>query len=271
MKTISQDNKLNIDRINFELAQDLYNFYSPFKTSNELKNELKKKLIELNDRSPRKFMNEFILKHYPNEASIKASFVNEVLFRTNNHVSIFEFPLGTSRADLCKINGESSVFEIKTDLDNFTRLDRQLSDYFEVFENVYVICSESKVNTVLKIVNSSVGIYVYKSNRKGTYSFKKYRKAKKSNQISLNKQLRILKKSELADLTMLPSQLSRDELEQNACINFNNNQVNEFFKKSLKNRYKKQWDNLKANNIEIFDLDYQWFYKNPIPSELVYY
>ena len=62
-----------------------------------------------------------------------------------SHVTIFELPVGSSRADLCKINGTSVAYEIKTDLDNFNRLEKQIEDleddisYFVVFIVVKVL------------------------------------------------------------------------------------------------------------------------------------
>lgn len=83
--------------------------------------------------------------YYPNEATIKANFIDKVLFPLNPaNISIFELPIGNSRVDMCKVNGHSAAYEIKTDLDTFDRLEGQLSDYFDVFETVYVVTSEKR-------------------------------------------------------------------------------------------------------------------------------
>ena len=71
-----------------------------------------------------------------------------------------------SIADFVMINGEGSVYEIKSDLDNFDRLYDQLRDYFCAFSKVSVLASiheHEKVKTVLTSfgdMGRAVGIYV---------------------------------------------------------------------------------------------------------------
>lgn len=102
-----------------------------------------------------------MMQKYLNENAIKSSFINKVLLRGKSHVSIFELNVGSSRVYSCKINGTSIAYEIKTDLDNFNRLDKQLNDYLQAFEEVYVICSNNRVNKVKAIILEEVGIYAY--------------------------------------------------------------------------------------------------------------
>ena len=59
-----------------------------------------------------KIYNRIILNYYPNEICIKSSFIKQILMNGKKHVTIFELPVGSSRADLCKINGESIAYEI---------------------------------------------------------------------------------------------------------------------------------------------------------------
>ena len=78
-----------------------------------------------------------------------------------------ELNVGKSKADLVVINGTTTVYEIKTELDSTARLEGQLSDYIQVFDRVNVITCESKVKNIEKIINSdsrfqNVGIYLLK-------------------------------------------------------------------------------------------------------------
>ena len=72
-----------------------------------------------------------------------------------------QIPIGKSKADFILINGKAVVYEIKTELDTFGRLRRQLDDYFKAFNHVCVVTSEDKYDNALKILrNTPVGIYV---------------------------------------------------------------------------------------------------------------
>ncbi len=112
----------------------LFSEYSTIETDHKLKKNLCNTLnISYNDfdkiENIRSLYNECLLKYYPNEASVKANFINKILLNGKTHVTIFELPVGRSRVDLCKINGTSVAYEIKTDYDTFYRLEKQIYDY----------------------------------------------------------------------------------------------------------------------------------------------
>ena len=102
----------------FNICQQLYNEYNPLKQTKELYSYLVNTFSRysldtsyINIENTRKLFNDNILKYYPNEITIKSSFVNKVLLKNNSHTSIiFELNSGTSRVDLCKINGQSIAF-----------------------------------------------------------------------------------------------------------------------------------------------------------------
>jgi len=52
--------------------------------------------------------------------------------------------------------------------------------------------------------------------------------------------------------------------------NISAKQINADMKKMLKERYVYQWDFLVDNHFNIFEIDYQWFYKNTISPNYVY-
>lgn len=261
--------------ITFDDAQKLYSLYNPLLTNDDLDNRIASIIGEkVNFRSyktsPRKICNDIILKYYPNETVIKSSFINKILLRRGSHVSIFEFSVGNSRVDLCKINGVSIAYEIKTDLDNLQRLSKQLTDYMQVFDKVYLICSEHKIDNANIQIPNNCGIYTYKQNKSGTYSFNLFREAKLSNVISPLKQLKILTKQELYKNFHHEANISKDELILYIASEYSNDYINRLFKKILKNKYMKQWFFLKSHHDEIYDIDYQWFFKYTINPELIY-
>ena len=71
-----------------------------------------------------------------------------------------EFRTGTSRADVAIINDTSTAYEIKTEYDDFTRLEGQLSDYRKVFDRIYVVTTPKKARVVSEGVDSVFGIMV---------------------------------------------------------------------------------------------------------------
>lgn len=54
-----------------------------------------------------------------------------------------ELKIGTSKADLVMLNGSVRVFEIKTELDDFSKLSKQLRDYQKFADAVYIVTDEN--------------------------------------------------------------------------------------------------------------------------------
>lgn len=78
--------------------------------------------------------------------------------------ALTQLPIGKSRADFIIINDNATVYEIKTELDTFERLNSQLSNYFKAFKRVCVVTSENKYPHAVKaLANTPVGIYVLDS------------------------------------------------------------------------------------------------------------
>lgn len=226
---------------------------------------------QFNDELPlRESLNKFLLHHYPNETAIKSTFINNVLFKTNNHVSIFELNVGKSRLDLCKINGISTAFEIKTDLDTPRRLNQQMTDYFQVFDEVYLICSEKNLKVMLPHLPNECGIYTYNKTKTGKYSFKKYRQATASNCISSLAQLSALTKKDLSSFFKCPYLETKDEMIKFIINNNTDKEINKSFKHCLKNKFKDNWYFIVNNRSDILEIDYQWFFKNLLSPKIVY-
>ncbi|ALX48519.1 sce7726 family protein [Lentibacillus amyloliquefaciens] len=223
-----------------------------------------------NNLSPREFINQFVLHYYPNETTIKSTFINNVLFKTNNHVSIFELNVGNSRLDLCKINNFSNAFEIKTEFDTPKRLDQQMKDYFYVFEKVYLICSMHNFNTMISYIPSDCGIYTYYITKTGKYVFKKVRSAVKSNYISAYAQLSVLTKKDLNAFFECPNLETKEAMINLIIKNKTEKVINKTFKLCLRNKFYHKWNFLVENSPNILEIDYQWFFKNTLSPEIVY-
>lgn len=265
------------ENLSFDICQQLYNEYNPLKQTQELYsylvNILSKYSLDtsyINIENTRKLFNDNILKYYPNEITIKSSFVNKVLLKNNNHTSIFELNSGNSRVDLCKINGQSIAFEIKTDLDNFNRLNKQLNDYFRIFEKVFVICSTKNINNIIKLIPNECGIYSYHITKTGKYIFNKEREALFPSQINSKNQLLLFTKTELNNFFNINNLLNKKDMINYVLANYNKEYINKAFKENFKNKYKKNWEFLSNNYSNILEIDYQWFFKNNINPKLIY-
>lgn len=260
----------------FNFAKELFSNYNLLQINSELSNSFSKLSLEYSinfslENNIRYLYNEIINKYYHNEITVKSNFINNLLFKSKKHVTIFEFNLKNSRADLCKINGKSIAFEIKTDLDNFSRLEKQINDYSEVFEEVYVICSKLNICNISNIIPSFCGIYSYSISRNGKYKFKKEKKSTYSNKINSTRQLNLLTKKELKNtFHKLNDFDDKGYMIKNIIDNYSSTYINSKFKSLLKQRYSSQWEFLKENHDKIYEIDYQWFFKNNISPDIIY-
>ncbi len=139
-------------------------------------------------------------KSYQNEYVIKNEFLNQNLIKQigNRDSVIFnEMRLGNATADLAIFNGISRVFEIKTILDKEYRLSRQLEVYKEVFNEVYVIVPQEKIEQYMRYDNN-VAIISYDSK---ISNFNIEREATKNISININILMNILHSKEYLDIT----------------------------------------------------------------------
>lgn len=90
--------------------------------------------------------------------------LNKFLLSGDNNTqstALTQLPISKSRADFIVIDDKATVYEIKTELDTFERLNTQLNNYFKAFNRVCVVTSENKYqNAVKALANTPVGIYV---------------------------------------------------------------------------------------------------------------
>ncbi|QLH47507.1 MAG: sce7726 family protein [Bacteroidota bacterium] len=57
-------------------------------------------------------------------------------------LTLNEFRVGASKADLVMLNGMVRIFEIKTELDDFSKLSKQLNDYQKFADGVSIVTDE---------------------------------------------------------------------------------------------------------------------------------
>jgi len=69
-----------------------------------------------------------------------------------------EFRVGECKADLAILNGTATVYEVKSERDSLSRLERQVFTYANVFARVYVIAGENHVDGVIDSVPKDVGV-----------------------------------------------------------------------------------------------------------------
>lgn len=122
-----------------------------------------------------KYAYQLLEKHYQNEYVFKNAFLTHWLIKEigqTDSVVFNEFNASQSIADLAMFNGTSRAFEIKTDLDSPSRLQKQIEDYKKAFNEVYLIIHESNYNTYRKYKNE-VGLIIFDPNKQNRFEFVK--------------------------------------------------------------------------------------------------
>lgn len=71
---------------------------------------------------------------------------------------LYEFRVGDARADAVLVNGVATAFEIKTDLDDFSRAKSQLEAYYSCFDRVVFVVGNGQVDKALRELPNYVGI-----------------------------------------------------------------------------------------------------------------
>ncbi len=129
-----------------------------------------------------KHIYEYMEKNYRNEYIYQNTLLNKLLLgrhSLNTTTALTQVPINKSKADFVLINGKAVVYEIKSELDSFERLENQLRDYYKAFDYVYVVTSEKNLSKLDKILGeSTVGICIL--TKKSTLRFIREAKENKS-------------------------------------------------------------------------------------------
>lgn len=98
---------------------------------------------------------------YPSEFVLKNELLNRVFLARHDPQSstvLTEMRVGRNRVDLVVVNGTTTAYEVKSRFDSLMRLRDQVVSYQKVFDRVYVVCNDAKVQAVLDIVDQHVGV-----------------------------------------------------------------------------------------------------------------
>jgi len=135
--------------------------------------------------------------NYRNEYFYKNTFLNSLLLKqygVKDTVAINEFKVGNSIADIVLFNGTSKAFEIKTELDDKTRLGSQIADYTKVFEECFIVTDESLIEKYSGI-NRNLGLIALKKQGR-SFKMVEVRKAHKNEKIVPETLMRCVRTSE---------------------------------------------------------------------------
>jgi hypothetical protein len=98
---------------------------------------------------------------YRHEYIYKSALTHKILLGKHSLQTasmINEFRVGDCKADVAILNGTATVYEVKSERDSLTRLERQIAAYATVFAKVYVIAAEDHISAVNATVPDFVGI-----------------------------------------------------------------------------------------------------------------
>lgn len=149
----------------------------------------------------------------------------------------FAVPRPAARADVVVVNGRLSGFEIKSDLDNFSRLSQQMFSFSSVFERVTLVTTRRHIDKAIVYVPSWWGILMASP----SVSLKPIRLARMNRGVDINKALYLLSCQELRNLLyenkLLPNRaLSKGDLISMLCKSTSRQKLMADIRFSLKGR-----------------------------------
>lgn len=216
-------------------------------------------------------VNDLIFNYYFCERVIKYHFIRHLQLK-NDHIVAFEMSIGDSRIDICRINGSSYAYEIKTEYDTFDRLESQMHDYLKTFEKVYVIVPNTRVNEVALYIPASCGIISYRVDKKMNVVFSYSRKAQK-NICDLAMCIRSLSSVDMSymlKLLKLGNYKTRAE-KMNVLLRYSSSKsFSKHYRQLLKHKYGAQWDFIIEHFNDILPIDIQSFFSSNINPNLLY-
>ena len=102
-----------------------------------------------------------LMRHYRCEYVYKNAIAKKILVgrhRLADATMATELRCDTSKADFVILNGTSTVYEIKTELDNLDRLPGQISSYRKMFDRIFVVAHQALAELLWDSLDSDVGI-----------------------------------------------------------------------------------------------------------------
>ncbi|MBQ0076873.1 MAG: sce7726 family protein [Bacteroidales bacterium] len=143
-----------------------------------------------------------LLHNYRNEYVYKNEIINQWLLKkygTKETAYFNEYKVGNSIVDLAMFNGESKAFEIKSDLDNPTRLKKQLQDYCRVFDKCFIVIPIDKKNDYEQYLDPRIGIITL-SESKGKIQLREAREALQNSTFDKELSMQSMHTNEFCDI-----------------------------------------------------------------------
>lgn len=100
-------------------------------------------------------------KQHRHEYIYKAAIAKKILLGThslNTASMLTEFRVGDCKADVVILNGTATAYEIKSERDSLSRLQKQVATYLRVFATTNVIVGENHLDDVLASIPAEVGV-----------------------------------------------------------------------------------------------------------------
>lgn len=142
-----------------------------------------------------------LAKSYRSEYVYKNALIRMIIdgYSKRDTVIFNEFKCGSSYADIAMFNGKSRVYEIKTELDSPARLEGQLRDYKQFFQECYIVTHDSLVEKYAAL-DSDVGIISLSYNGR-KMELHKVRQSHCYDSFNARVMMRLLRTSEYTKLT----------------------------------------------------------------------
>ncbi|MGB8191383.1 MAG: sce7726 family protein [Chitinophagaceae bacterium] len=240
------------------LARSYHALHSYYQLQQIIRPFYPNKVNDLSKTELHRLINNFLLKYYKGETTLKAKLTE--LFINAQVTAAFEIKVCRSRADFLAINGDSKSFEIKSELDNLTKLAKQVSDYEKVFDYNYIVVDQVHYKRALTIIPDHYGIYILEN-----MHLIELRKGERNVLHDISRQLDLFTKKEFESFFRIPGTTKAEVL-----ANFTDAEINERFKDMLKRRYAKRWNFLVKNSPKIHPIDYQFFFQHNISPDVIY-
>lgn len=227
-----------------------------------LKDQLPPNYLKESDKEDMFEMYNKILTQYSQSERVIKYFFSESFLATTDFNVAFEVKCFDSRIDFLAFNQEVTIgFEIKSKNDSLMRLQKQLDSYAKVFNYNYVVIDSKHLNYVLEKVDEYIGIVTFE-NYNGQKKIHSH-KPPKFYQPKACDLLQLFNQNELRKF------FKDTSIEHILSIN-GDSMIRCKFLELLSYRYKEKSSFLRDNMEEIYNLDYQYFFKNNIEPELIY-
>ena len=216
-------------------------------------------------------VNDLIFSYYYCERVIKYHFIKHLKNRID-HIVAFEMAVGDSRVDICRINGSSYAYEIKTEYDTFDRLETQMHDYLKTFEKVYVIVPKNRVEDVMLHIPEPCGVISYRIDDNMEVVFS-YVKRAKPNCCDISFCINSLSSSDMSYLLKLLNEKDYKTRKEKFDALFklaNSKSIWRQYRQLLRHKYENQWTFITKHFDKILPIDIQSFFSSNMNPNLLY-